>query len=810
MSLLAEKWKSITRKIVKYFAFFVLVVLLIYTLFGVFLDTKHDEILAEVNHYTKENFKGDIAIGDLNLLLFRDFPSLTIELQNVTVKDSLWAVHKKTLIESEYLYAKIYPWKILFGNLEINKVTLKNATLDVYTAENGYSNFLALAQRKVVKKEKKDPVLDLQIDYIELKEVTVVADNHLKRKSINFKIKSLNTHFTTTSKGFIANAKMNAHIDDLTFNYKNGSFAKNKDIIGNLAITYDTLQKNIAISSDAFVIGGCQFDLKASFGIKGNSLFSIGLTSKVVYWKDAASLVSKNIFSKLNKFDLKKPFPVKCFINGDMKDKNYLKIHVVATFKDNGLTAVNKVFTNCSFTGEYTNNYVDNGTYDDPNSAVMLHDFKASYEGIAFKTKDLMVLDLKKPIASGSLDTEFDASKLRAFFTEDHMRFTKGKVRCAISFKSDVINLQIKKPFIEGMVSVKDCDFTFVPKNIAFKKNNVDLHFTSDELIVKNLSFETKSSKVQMKGSSKDFMSLYYDSPHKIVLNWEVYSPFLDLKDFTYFMSPSKTKTPTKKEKSTLFDILTNTELITAKVKVDQFKHNKFTGSKLVADVQLTNKQIKLSELSVNSCNGNLKVTATIDHGLKANLFSLNAKATNLDVDKFLYSFDNFGSKTITNHSIRGKLSLQTYLTGQAVDAAIQPKSLKGSLNYQLTDGAFVNFKPIEKVGKHVFPKRDFSNITIDNLVVDIAIKKGILTIAPMEINTSVIKMDVVGDYGLDEGTNLNIDVHLRNPAKDKNEISKAVLAENRKKGVCIHLQVIDDKKGGTKIKPRLSNNKSK
>ena len=70
--------------------------------------------------------------------------------------------------------------------------------------------------------------------------------------------------------------------------------------------------------------------------------------------------------------------------------------------------------------------------------------------------------------------------------------------------------------------------------------------------------------------------------------------------------------------------------------------------------------------------------------------------------------------------------------------------------------------------------------------------------------------MDVEGVFGLQVGTDLNVDVHLRNPDKDKNEISKDVLAEKRKKGVCIHLNVIDDIKGVTKIKPRLFKQKSK
>lgn len=801
-------FKKIAKRVVKYFAILVLVLILIYTLFGMYLDTKQDKILAEVNQFTKENFKGDIKIGDLSVLIFKDFPSLTIELHDITVKDSLWALHKKTLIDSDYLYAKIYPWKLLFGNLEINKITLKNATLDVHVEENGYSNFSALAKRKKkVETEKKDPLLDLKIDKIEMLDVSVIADNQFKKKSIHLKINKLTTVLDDSFSGLKATVKMDAFAEDLTFNFKNGSFVKNKAIKGSLALFFDEDKKIIDVKSDALAIGDCVFDLKADFGFKGNSKFNIHLKSNSVLWKDAASLVSNNIFSKLNKFDFKKPFGVSCDINGDLKDKNFLKIHVVADFKNNELTAVDQLFTDCSFKGEYTNYYTDNGRYDDENSAILLHSFKASYKSIPFVTKDLMILNLKQPIASGSIDTDFDAKKLNAIFNPDYLNFTKGEVSCHVKFKSDVVNLKIDKPFIEGLFSIKECDYVFVPKNIAFKKNNMELEFTSDELRVKNLSFETKKSTIQMKGYSKDFMSLYYHSPNKIVLNWEVYSPNLDLIDFVYFLSPTKTKKKPKKDHKDIFDLLINTQQITAKVKIDRFTHKKFTGTNLIADLELNNKRVLLRELSVNTCNGVLKANAEIDHGLTSNAFFFKVDATKLNVQKFLYSMDNFGSKTITNNSIRGDLSLQTNLTGKIYDhGGLEPNTLKGKLNFQLTNGAFVNFKPLENVGKHVFPARDFSSIKVDNLNGIVSINKGIVTVQPMQINTSVMKFDLAGNYGFKAGTDLTVDVYLRNPEKDAKEVSKKALAENRKKGMIIHLNVLDDGKGGTKIKPRLFN----
>ena len=72
-----------------------------------------------------------------------------------------------------------------------------------------------------------------------------------------------------------------------------------------------------------------------------------------------------------------------------------------------------------------------------------------------------------------------------------------------------------------------------------------------------------------------------------------------------------------------------------------------------------------------------------------------------------------------------------------------------------------------------------------------------------MQINTSVIKLDIAGDYGLSSGTDLQLDVYLRDPAKDAKEVSKTAKIENRNKGVIVHLQAVDDKNGKIKIKPR-------
>ncbi|MDZ7614139.1 MAG: hypothetical protein U5K51_10950 [Flavobacteriaceae bacterium] len=209
-------------KFLKILGIFLLIILAIYLALGIYLSTQKDKILDEVNAFTKEKFKGDIAIGDLNILSLKYFPSLAIEIKNVVVKDSLWAVHKNTLITSDEVYAKIFPWGILFGNLEINNITLKNAVLDIHIDGNGYSNMSAFdLKKKTVKKgDEKTSLLSPSIDKIVFQNVTLSSANELKGKSFSLTIKSLKATINQLNNGWDAKIKLNSRINDLTFKKK--------------------------------------------------------------------------------------------------------------------------------------------------------------------------------------------------------------------------------------------------------------------------------------------------------------------------------------------------------------------------------------------------------------------------------------------------------------------------------------------------------------------------------------------------------------------------------------------------------------
>ena len=126
---------------------------------------------------------------------------------------------------------------------------------------------------------------------------------------------------------------------------------------------------------------------------------------------------------------------------------------------------------------------------------------------------------------------------------------------------------------------------------------------------------------------------------------------------------------------------------------------------------------------------------------------------------------------------------------------------MNGTIDFNLKKGALVNFEALKSAGKFAFPFRDLDNVTFENLNGKLAITGEKVKINPMQINSSVLNMDLSGIYSFGKGTNITLDVPLRNPKKDKDITNEEVLEERRNRGIVIHLLATDDEDGKVKIK---------
>lgn len=809
------RWSKITLKIL---GGLVALVLIIFTAIGLYVNANKKTLLETITKQLNKNLNGTLTIGNMEPTFFKGFPGVSISLKNVVMKDSLWKTHQHTLLEAKDFDVSVNTMALLTGTIEIKKIGISNAKIYLFTDSNGYSNTAIFRKKDKKKKaQTEEESSDARLKKFSLKQVSFVVDNKKGHKLFQFDVEMLSGDLDYSFSGWEAKLKLKTMARSLAFNTRRGSFIKDKMLEGPFKINYNEDTGIIDVAENQLNIGKDPFLIFAKFDTsKENTDFSINIKAPGILWRDAAALLAPNISSKLNMFDLKAPIDVTCKLVGNMGPGGDPSINVTALVKDNVLTTPGAVVDSCNFKGVFTNNYLNGKGFTDENSAIKLYQFKGSYSEMPFSIDTVFIHNLDKPIATGVFKSKFEISKLNKAIGEETLHFTKGTANVKLAYKADIVDFKLSKPIVTGLVDISNADVSYVPRNLNFKNTAISLNFTSTDLFIKNIRLQSGKSIITMDGTVRNFLNLYYNAPEKILLNWQINSRELHLGEFFGFLGSRKPAKKTRRHaKHSTFsqdmNDLFEKSMVDMHLRVAKVYYNKFVATDATADLFLSDAGIGLKNVSVKHGGGSVKVDGKISQKGNLNHFSINTTLSNVDIRNFFYSFDNFGMKSLTSKNLKGFLYSKAKIGGTITDQGrLVTNSLKGKVVFDVKKGALLSFDPIKNVGKFAFPFRDLDNITFENLNGNFDIRGQRITINPMQINSSILNMDVSGIYSMSTGTNIALDVPLRNPKKDEDLTDKDEIQARRMNGIVLHLLATDGEDGKIKIKLNRNRNKGK
>lgn len=809
------RWSKITLKIL---GGLVALVLIIFTAIGLYVNANKKTLLETITKQLNKNLNGTLTIGNMEPTFFKGFPGVSISLKNVVMKDSLWKTHQHTLLEAKDFDVSVNTMALLTGTIEIKKIGISNAKIYLFTDSNGYSNTAIFRKKDKKKKpQTEEESSDARLKKFSLKQVSFVVDNKKGHKLFQFDVEMLSGDMDYSFSGWEAKLKLKTMARSLAFNTRRGSFIKDKMLEGPFKINYNEDTGIIDVAENQLNIGKDPFLIFAKFDTsKENTDFSINIKAPGILWRDAAALLAPNISSKLNMFDLKAPIDVTCKLVGNMGPGGDPSINVTALVKDNVLTTPGAVVDSCNFKGVFTNNYLNGKGFTDENSAIKLYKFKGSYSEMPFSIDTVFIHNLDKPIATGVFKSKFEISKLNKAIGEETLHFTKGTANVKLAYKADIVDFKLSKPIVTGLVDISNADVSYVPRNLNFKNTAISLNFTSTDLFIKNIRLQSGKSIITMDGTVRNFLNLYYNAPEKILLNWQINSRELHLGEFFGFLGSRKPAKKTRRHaKHSTFsqdmNDLFEKSMVDMHLRVAKVYYNKFVATDATADLFLSDAGIGLKNVSVKHGGGSVKVDGKISQKGSLNHFSINTTLSNVDIRNFFYSFDNFGMKSLTSKNLKGFLYSKAKIGGTITDQGrLVTNSLKGKVVFDVKKGALLSFDPIKNVGKFAFPFRDLDNITFENLNGNFDIRGQRITINPMQINSSILNMDVSGIYSMSTGTNIALDVPLRNPKKDEDLTDKDEIQARRMNGIVLHLLATDGEDGKIKIKLNRNRNKGK
>jgi hypothetical protein len=188
-----------------------------------------------------------------------------------------------------------------------------------------------------------------------------------------------------------------------------------------------------------------------------------------------------------------------------------------------------------------------------------------------------------------------------------------------------------------------------------------------------------------------------------------------------------------------------------------------------------SNHMLHVDNMKFDAAGGHFDISGYLSGKDKKHIyFKPNIIVKDLDLDKFMVKFDNFGQDHLVSENIHGKFSGK--ITGKIhLHADLVPKMDDSELKIEMTvlNGRLENYAPILDLSDY-FQDKNLSKVYFDTLVNVFTLKKSVLDIPKMTINSSLGFMEITGKQSLDG--NMNIDYLIGLPWKMIGQVAKQKL----------------------------------
>ncbi|MFN3918245.1 MAG: AsmA-like C-terminal region-containing protein [Flavobacteriales bacterium] len=199
------------------------------------------------------------------------------------------------------------------------------------------------------------------------------------------------------------------------------------------------------------------------------------------------------------------------------------------------------------------------------------------------------------------------------------------------------------------------------------------------------------------------------------------------------------------------------------KANVGAIKSHKYFIKNLDGSFKTTpNHYLYMDKLDFDAADGHIKMDGYFNGADKNEIYlSSTLIAKGVDLDKFMYKFDNFGQEYLLNENLHGivdatvKSKVHVY-----PDLAVDLKKSDAHIEVKVKEGRLVNFSALHAMGEFMGDK-DLDNIRFAEMENTMDLKNGTLTIPKMKIASTLGYIYLSGTQELEDKMKMKYEVQV-------------------------------------------------
>ncbi len=739
-----RKW--LKRLLLGTFATFLLLILLAL----IFEKAIGRRVLNEVNHH----LRSELHAGEVSLSLIWSFPSVTLDLKNV----SLNGTDNKPMFKAAHLRFAFGLFSLFSNKIEIQSVIAENGALLLCVQKNGKTNY------DIVKpsEEKSENDVAFVLKKAVLEDITIGYENVVDNQNIGLTINNATFKGAFSANNFELKSEADLRSHGLTFG-KN-TFLQNNTISYVTAIKVDLEKKFYEIQQFELDIEKNKFDVSGTAKMTKNSTaLDLDIAGKNCNLATLLQLLPAQYRSQWVDFQSDGTITAQASVKGTLGKNTMPAIHADLELHDGSLrtSKLADALDNINFKVNFTNGAAHNAS----SSVLSMPDFRGTFAKQPLELQ-LNVKNFDQPYIDFFMNGKIPITSVYGFLVEKSSEgsgfLTLEKISVQ-GFLEDMKNInRVPQVKMSGSVAAEQVSLTVPQGRLNVPEGTVV--FDNNTIAIQQLNLEGLDNSIVLNGTVSNFLPVFLsdstDTKAKLNFDAKLDASKINLNKLLAATTSTDKKTNTstksngKKTKKPFYSYLAGT----FQSDIKAFEYQRFMAKNCLGLLQFEEDNINI--------NGNVETMGGVMQ-LKGRLAlqqapDLHATMTcsKIDAPTFFYQCENFGQSILTHQNIKGLLNARMVIDAQWDNYGnFLDKKMVAYAYLNVQNGLLQNFKMLEDFSTFV-KIEDLKNIKFTNLENWFEIRDGWMYMPVMELRNNALNMSVSGSHSFENDINYNIKVN--------------------------------------------------
>ena len=727
-----------------------------------------ENILNTAKTTLNKQMDAEVEFADLKLSLFKNFPKVTVELQEVMIKGKE-EFAQDTLLNVPRFAATMNLSSLFSSNRSIEEIVLDNPSLNLVVAESGNVNWDVAPASDSEEKESASTddkeEFQLALKNIEVNNAHFVYNDKLAKMRAD--LEDINMNISGEMFGNTTQLNIGGVVRNLTYSMEGTAYVSNTSLELNTLLDVDFESMRFSIAESELLVNRLPLELSGDVSIPNDTTFmNLQLKTKASDFENFLALVPKDYEEYLKDITTTGSATISGGVSGYLIDEDYPKIDFQVKVDKGNLKYAEMP--------EEIKNISAEMLVEKPQGDLDLMKININKAHAEIRNNPVdLTLKISNPVSDPLFDGAF-IGKVNLDHLKDALPMDSVNISGIIDANlfakgrySDVETEAYDKIKSDGEVLLNNFvyDSPDLTQQVIIPSGRLD--FSPQNINLGNFSLKVGESDFRLSGKVSNYLN-YVMKDGVLKGNMQLNSNFVNLNELlrlqvTEEETEQDQETQNEEDMETLaFDVPENVDIIFRSA-IKRAVFNRIPITDIKGEVRAVDKKLVLDGLDMNMLDGKMTMNGSYENTAQNQpLFDFGFDISRFDIPtmyhtvagfrKLIPGAGNSTGKLSTRLGMKGRLSPQLKLIAATTNG-------KGSFS---TNNVEIKDSPLFNQLSGILKKEKLGNVRIGDFTANLTVEDGSLLLRPFTTKIIGQETKVQGSLNAESLLDMRLDFNVQ------------------------------------------------